>query len=435
MRKSISDQIYETFQPHTPLVVHFDSKILPDTDGKKNDRMAVVVTGKDIEKLLSIPTLRSGTEVVMGTKVVEILNEWQAVPEWVSGLCFDTTNVNSGVHTGAITVIQKSVNKHLLFLACRHHMFEIVATAVFDMFFATSGPQIALFSRFKDNWSNIDQSNFASFEKDTVDCVLSGSEQQWLNENRSCVLSFLRSQIGGEKQPRSDYLELLKLSLVTLGEAHLRDDDFKFNAPGAYHRARWMARGIYCLKIFLFRKQFVMSAHELQALKRISLFTVTLYVQAWFNASNSCDAPFNDLCLLQRIESYAAVDSEISQVALKKLRGHLWYLSEDLISLAFFSDKVSTEEKKSMVVALTKPGQPRNIRRVDSKLIQSSQATTLSDYVTKSSENLFSSLKIDSTFLDSDPSTWSSRQDYMSSREIVCALRVVNDCAERLLNW
>ena len=84
-----------------------------------------------------------------------------------------------------------------------------------------------------------------------------------------------------------------------------------------------------------------------------------------------------------------------------------------------------------MVAALKKPGQPRNIRRVDSKLIESFQATTLSDYVTKSSENLFSSLKIDSTFLDSDPSTRSSRQDYVSCREIVCALRVVNDCAER----
>ena len=81
--------------------------------------------------------------------------------------------------------------------------------------------------------------------KDTVGCVLSGSEQQWLDENRGGVLSFLHSQIRGEKQPRSDYLEFLKLSLVTLGEAHLSNNDFRFNAAGAYHRARWMARGMY----------------------------------------------------------------------------------------------------------------------------------------------------------------------------------------------
>ena len=57
MCKSVSDSIKETFQPHTPLVVHFDGKLLPDTDGKKSDRMPVVITGKDIEKLLSIPKL------------------------------------------------------------------------------------------------------------------------------------------------------------------------------------------------------------------------------------------------------------------------------------------------------------------------------------------------------------------------------------------
>ena len=65
---------------------------------------------------------------------------------------------------------------------------------------------------------------------------------------------------------------------------HTNGDDIHFSPPGAYHRARWMAKGIYCLKILLFREQFKMYAKELQALRRICLFTITLYVKAWYTA-------------------------------------------------------------------------------------------------------------------------------------------------------
>jgi hypothetical protein len=54
-----------------------------------------------------------------------------------------------GVHSGAITLIQTAFDKRLLFLACRHHMFETIAAAVFDLFFVSSGPQIPIFGRFK----------------------------------------------------------------------------------------------------------------------------------------------------------------------------------------------------------------------------------------------------------------------------------------------
>jgi len=89
-----------------------------------------------------------------------------------------------------------------------------------------------------------------------------------------------------------------------LGEESIVDDDgsvaaVHFSPPGAYHHARWMAKGIYCLKVYLFRAQFKLTAHELQALRRICLFTVTIYARAWLNAPNSCDAPLNDLLLLR----------------------------------------------------------------------------------------------------------------------------------------
>ncbi len=51
------------------------------------------------------------------------------------------------------------------------------------------------------------------------------------------------------------------------------DDDHPvpvhFTSPGADHRARWMAKGIYCLKIYLFREQFRLTTQEGAALRRI----------------------------------------------------------------------------------------------------------------------------------------------------------------------
>ena len=61
------------------------------------------------------------------------------------------------------------------------------------------------------------------------------------------------------------------------------------------------------------------------------------------------------ICLLQTLESFDAVDSQVAQIAINKVRGHLWYLSENLIGLALFSDQVSAEEKAAMVSALVKP--------------------------------------------------------------------------------
>lgn len=433
-RLHIDEGIRGEFCPSTPLVAHFDGKLLPDNDGATSDRLPVVVSGKEIEKLLAIPKLPgSGTGIRMGNKVVEILRQWEGVPQWIAGLCFDTTSANTGVHNGAITVIQRAFDKRILFLACRHHMFEIIATAVFDLFFVSSGPQIAIFARLKDSWPFIDQSSFAPITKSTKGFALTDSEKIWLEQSHKDVAEFLCEQLSRCNQPRHDYLEFIKLSLIALDETSCigGGDSVHFSPPGAYHRARWMAKGIYCLKILLFREQFKMNDRELQAIRRICLFTITLYVKAWFTAPVACDAPYNDLCLLQRLETYQGVDSQVAEVALGKMKAHLWYLSEDLAGLSIFSGKVFAAEKRSIVSALSKTQNTADLRRVDAKIIQTFQDKTLSDFVTQRSMNLFTAFKLSQNFLPSDPETWNSIEAYCHAKNTVDAIRVVNDCAER----
>ena len=222
------------------------------------------------------------------------------------------------------------------------------------------------------------------------------------------IIEFLQNHLSRDSQPRQDYLEFIRLTLILLGanDAVVRDDGrLHFSPPGAYYHARWMAKGIYCLKIYLFREQFKL-AHELQALRRICLFTATIYVKAWFTAPNSSDAPHNDLCLLQTLECFGLVDKQVAEIALEKMKRHLWYLSEDLIGLALFSDFVWNSEKEAMIAALKKPSSKTDLRRVDPKSITAFQAKTLSDFVTERSMNLFTALKIDPKFFSDDPATW-----------------------------
>ena len=441
VRRSTAQTQKELFVPTTPLIAHFDGKLLPDSDGRTEvlvDRMPIVVSGLNTEKLLAIPKLPVSTGELMGNAVVQTLQEWKAVPDWLAGLCFDTTSSNTGINTGAITVIQRAFDKRLLFLACRHHILEIISAAVFDQFFKSSGPQIALFGRFKEKWQLLDLAKYAAIDTPCsgVKSELTNSEKQWLDDKREEVVSFLVNLINQETQPRQDYLEFCKLSLLMLGgssthQSHDCHCGVHFSPPGAYHRARWMAKGIYCLKIYLFREQFKLNQHELQALRRICLFTITIYIKAWITAPSSCDAPNNDLSMLQCLESFADVDNQLANIAAKKMKGHLWYLSEDLIGLALFSEKVWDSEKSAMVHALKKQKMQHDLRRVDPKKITTFQTKTLSDFVTERSLNLFTAMRIDPTFLTADPSTWLECPDYISAKQKITSLRVINDCAER----
>ena len=99
-------------------------------------------------------------------------------------------------------------------------------------------------------------------------------------------------------------------------------------APGAMHQARWMAKVIYSLKIWMFRSQFKLTKKEEKGLREVCLFSVVLYLKAWFSAPLAVSAPRNDLQLLQDLYNYRQHNDKISKSTCKKLEKHLWYLSE-----------------------------------------------------------------------------------------------------------
>ena len=64
--------------------------------------------------------------------------------------------------------------------------------------------------------------------------------------NINGLIEFAIQQINSI-QPQRDHQELLELSVIFLGG--IPPKGIKFHIPGAVHRARWMAKAIYCIKM------------------------------------------------------------------------------------------------------------------------------------------------------------------------------------------
>jgi hypothetical protein len=228
-------------------------------------------------------------------------------------------------------------------------------------------------------------------------------------------------------QPRDDYRELLELTVIFLGGIPARG--VKFMAPGAIHHARWMAKALYSLKIWLFRGQFKLTAREEKGLHDVCMFVVLLYVSAWFTAPYAASSPRNDLRFLKQLCTYN--NQAIAKVASHKFAGHLWYLSEELVGLAFFDTDISVEIKRAMVRAMNdRDGLNDPPKRVQVNTTTCS-AMSIEDFVTKNTRLFFERLGLSQEFLSCDPDVWMLREDYQEGLNTVKHLRVVNDNAER----
>lgn len=77
--------------------------------------------------------------------------------------------LSAGIHNGTTALIEKKLNRKLIWLPCRHHVFEIILRGIFEVYWTTtSGPNIPIFGRFRNSWDKINQSKYVSGMEDEV---------------------------------------------------------------------------------------------------------------------------------------------------------------------------------------------------------------------------------------------------------------------------
>lgn len=233
-------------------------------------------------------------------------------------------------------------------------------------------------------------------------------------------------------QPREDYREFLELILIFLGETPPRG--VRFRVPGAVSKTRWMAAAIYAIKMWLFQDQFSCDDPSAEDLTNLTLFIVKVYARYWFTVPSAVSAPRNDLDFLKKLVAYNSVNSKISKNTVEKFLRHLWYLSEELVCLAFFDKSVSDKVKKSMVKSLSKSVTKRERSKralLTEKDIKNIKNIDLSFFVTSNSLNFFKILGIPRDFLKKNPNEWPSLNSFQKGLNIIKHLKVINDSAER----
>lgn len=284
-----------------------------------------------------------------------------------------------------------------------------------------SGPSLDIFQRFKKNWPKINQQKFASGMVDKkINLALNKTEQDQLAQFAHNYVTI--------QHPRAEYKELLELSLIFLGR---NTEPVRFKSPGAMHHARWMAKAIYTLKIFLFRHQFSMSSDEANAIQDISVFILKIYLRPWIEAPIAAKAPLNDLNFIKNIIKFNEWNEIISNEVTSKFSNHLWYLTPEAAGLSFFDNAVDVGEKRKMVENL-KEEQNNENKRIVTNMNELNQKN-ISDFVNKKTLSFFERFNIETKFLKLDPSKWHNESEFQKGMNIVQNLHVVNDTAERFV--
>jgi hypothetical protein len=88
-----------------------------------------------------------------------------------------------------------------------------------------------------------------------------------------------------DNYPRDDYKEFMELGMIFLRKIPPRG--IQIRPPGAYHLARWVAKGIYCFKILLFYQQLKLSIIEKRDLQDIK-FIIIFHYKMLFKGMDMC---------------------------------------------------------------------------------------------------------------------------------------------------
>ena len=172
-----------------------------------------------------------------------------------------------------------------------------------------------------------------------------------------------------------------------------------------------------------------MTIKEERGIRDLATFSVLIHLTAWMTAPISTEAPLNDFNLMRKLLEYP--HASISAAASKKLGLHLWYLSEELVGLALFDSRISSNSKKLMITAMEEaaPEHPPKRPRADFSMFRGNRG--VEQFCTANSRRLFQILGLSEEFLAKDPTEWESDPAYKMALETVRGLAVVNDRAER----
>ena len=162
--------------------------------------------------------------------------------------------------------------------------------------------------------------------------------------------------------PREDYRELLELITHALGGQIVRRSvvkkaappklvEFKMERPGALHHARFMAKSIHYIKMFMLTPQLLnqtlITRSEANKIQRMATFIILLYGQYFLQTGLTTAAPRLDLEFWRNANKYSRIDKSISNAVMKSV-----YLVEETVLLSLCDNGTTVDVKRELIEAL-----------------------------------------------------------------------------------
>ena len=448
----IETKVRDNRTPPKLCTLHLDSNLTltPKNHRVTEERMTVIVSNSTQMKLLGVPSYTKATDKSCGSisadLTMKLTDEWRCSHRIVI-MTFDTTSSNTGYLSAACIAIQNKLDRPILWSGCRHHIGEVILSYVFEdlKIEASKSPDVTLFTRFRSNWGLVPHSSSLKVPFSPSDHPPEAQE----------LLAAMKSEfIARAKETvvfvREDYHEFIQLALVYLGFDEGDDREIiSFRRPGALHKARWMAKIIYSLKIVLCEKKIgelqagtMTTRQQMPKIRAFATFVTHVYGIWWLTCTKTVDAPWNDLQLFKCLVQYEKVHECIAKSAIRAVNRHLWYLTEEMVPLRLSFSMHPSRERKALADALliVKPytnlhaplnrfgagwGKPK----FPSFVINAT--TRLCDFVGKDSWFTIYRLLLDISFVSLPFTEWRSNEAYTACLVNVGAVNVINDGAER----
>lgn len=412
-------------------------------------RLALVWHCDDVHNVLGMIPMLNKTAESQALAIKQTCDEFNIEGRQIVALSCDNEMTNVGVRGGTCSLVEREIDRPLLRLMCRHHVLEIVVKDVYHHLFKSDTPNNEFYGILKGIWHELREADFPmeKFNENTFAEVMGPAAHEVFEDLKSSAIKELLLH-SKNKEVRDDYREVTLVALKFFGMAQntTKTNQVKFRTLINPSNARFMATIIQGLECYLFRNSIdwdSLNRIQLDNVTRFSIFASLIYVRFWNRANNLFDAPVNDLYMLQELEKYQSIDSEVAKVATMALSRHLYYMGEELAPLALFSKKLSIHDKNiaaaKLLSSFDKILPPRNMKRNHISYIdindENWRSKSIVDLIGDRSRYFFDIMNLHRNFLNIDSSGWESNRDYMHAKNIVQgALVCVNDGSERVVS-
>lgn len=121
----------------------FDHQNMKQVSGKfvaKEDRLALLWHCDSVDKLLSIEKIADKSGRNQMESILRACESYNIQTHHIVAISCDNENTNTGNENGTCALLQDELQKNLLRMMCRHHIYEIVIKNVYKYLFTSEMP-------------------------------------------------------------------------------------------------------------------------------------------------------------------------------------------------------------------------------------------------------------------------------------------------------